>query len=54
MTRRAGYAAFARAFEVDVMLVSDLEDRVAFVGFDGLDEVVFGVAEVDFYAGRRC
>jgi hypothetical protein len=50
VTGRAGDAAFASTFEVDVVLVREVEDGVAGVGFDGFEEGAFGVFEVDGYA----
>lgn len=48
MARRARYRALARALQVDVVLVCNVEDVVPLVRFDSLEQVAFGVLEVDF------
>ena len=50
MACRTRDTAFTGTFEVDVVLVCDVKDRVAFVGFDGFEVVAFGVFEVESYA----
>lgn len=54
MARRARYRALARALQVDVVLVCNVEDVVPLVRLDDLEQVAFGVLEVDFdSAGAR-
>ena len=53
MASRTRDTAFTRAFEVNIVLMRDVEDGISLISFNGLECVAFGVPEVDFNACPR-
>ena len=53
MTRRACNGALASTLKVNVVLVRDVEDVIAFVRFHCPDQVSFGVLEMNTYSKGR-